>query len=152
MDKLTRHFKFQNQTFDKCDLEPNPIKEIRLMAGLTVAEIAVKMGISEKRIINYEKNKNWPIWYYNFLRVIGGDLSIFGTKWQNYRIHGQKQNKLITPYDIELEPIELIPRYNQISREHLRENMKLRQENTELKKRLANRNKSNIIELSRYRN
>lgn len=88
---------FNNVTFDKIMLNANPYKDLRELIGLSRESLALKLGISAHSIRRYETTNKPPLWYYLLLRVLAGDLSIFGARWVNCSI-GQ-YSQLFTPFD-----------------------------------------------------
>ncbi|MBE0470973.1 MAG: helix-turn-helix domain-containing protein [Methyloprofundus sp.] len=78
-------------------LNENPYKDLREHTGLSREQLAKRLGISPDSIRRYETTNKPPLWYYLLLRVLAGDLSIFGARWVNCSI-GQHA-KLFTPFD-----------------------------------------------------
>lgn len=89
---------FENAYFDKLMLSARPYTALRELIGLSREALAKKFDISAHSIRRYETTNKPPLWYYFLLRLAAGDLSFYGSRWDNCHIDVFSA-RLVTPYD-----------------------------------------------------
>lgn len=102
---------FQHHFIDWLCID-TPYKNLRTELKLERTGLAKLLDISPHSIRRYETENKAPKIYYMMLRVLCGDLSIYGARWADCRIETHTR-KLKNPYsDIPLYPVELNAMYN----------------------------------------
>ena len=103
--------KFQHQFIDWLCID-KPYLNLRTELKLDRPGLAKILDISPHSIRRYETENNAPTWYLILLRVLCGDLSIYGARWADCRIQTHNR-KLKTPFTANpLYPVELNAMYN----------------------------------------
>lgn len=132
-------YTLNNEFFDKLKYSEyhNYLKSLRQFGtGLTRDQLANLTGLSVHTLRRYEsqwKSTKIPQWYELLLRLISGDLSYFGSHWQNVRIypHNQRISLPEAKYKAFL-PMELNQRYNRMIQQVNLEKTELRAMNKQL--------------------
>lgn len=127
--------KFQHHFLDWLCID-KPYLNLRNELKLDRPGLAKILDISPHSIRRYETENNAPTWYLMLLRVLCGDLSIYGARWIDCRIEIHTR-KLKNPYsDTPLYPVELNAMYNRHAHNARTETAKERQRADRLEKEL----------------
>lgn len=103
--------KFQHHFIDWLCID-KPYINLRIELQLSRPALAKILDISPHSIRRYETENKAPTWYLILLRVLCGDLSIYGARWADCRIEPHTR-KLKNPYSqYPLYPVELNAMYN----------------------------------------
>lgn len=103
--------KFHHQYIDWLCID-KPYLNLRTELQLDRPGLAKLLDISHHSIRRYETENKAPQWYYMILRVLCGDLSIYGARWIDCRIQ-LHDRKLKNPFsENPLYPVELNAMYN----------------------------------------
>jgi len=108
--------KFENSFLDSLiSQNENVYRDLRRCANLSRKEMAELAGVSEGSIRRYEshwKSSNPPKWYYLLLRLVNGDLSFFGGKWNGCIIQHHDRKFRTHFVHNPMEPREMFTQYN----------------------------------------
>lgn len=104
---------FQNYFIDWLCID-RPYKNLRNELQLNRPQLAKILKISPHSIRRYETDNNAPHWYLMILRVLCGDLSLYGYDWIDCRIqaHDKKLRSPLTNNPISIKELDM--RYNAI--------------------------------------
>lgn len=103
--------KLQNEFLDWLCLD-YPYKNLRIESNQSREQIAAIMQISPHSIRRYETENKAPYWYYLLLRMLCGDLSIYGARWVDCRIQPHDRKLKAPELKQPLYPVELNAMYN----------------------------------------
>lgn len=103
--------KFHHQYFDWLCLG-NPYKNLRTELKLDRKQLGEVLGISNHSIRRYETENKAPQWYLMLLRVLCGDLSIYGARWTDSRIQLHDRRLKAPEIQNPLYPVELNTMFN----------------------------------------
>jgi transcriptional regulator with XRE-family HTH domain len=103
--------KFQHSFIDWLCIDA-PFLNLRTELQLDRPQLAKLLDISPHSIRRYETENKAPKWYYMLLRVLCGDLSIFGACWDDCRIQPHDRKLKAPEIDQPVLPVELNAMYN----------------------------------------
>jgi DNA-binding XRE family transcriptional regulator len=127
----------------------NPYKNLRNELKLSRLELGKLLDTSPHTIRRYETENKAPKIYLIMLRVLCGDLSIYGARWADCRIQPHDR-KLKNPYSqTPLYPVELNAMYNNHAHNARTETAKERIRADKLEKELEAVKKLNIELIAR---
>ncbi|GKT12935.1 MAG: hypothetical protein ISEC1_P1927 [Thiomicrorhabdus sp.] len=103
--------KFQHYFIDWLCIDA-PFINLRAELKLDRPQLAKLLDISPHSIRRYETENKAPKWYYMLLRVLCGDLSIFGACWADCRIQPHDRKLKAPEIDKPVLPVEMNVMYN----------------------------------------
>lgn len=144
---------FKNYFLDKVTVGvDNVYSPLRRTANLSRNDVAELLKISPRTIERYEREGKAPHWYFLMLRLLNGDLSFYGKRWQNCTIQ-HHDRKLKTDFStIPIEPFQMNKDYNRAALDARREARQERNRANELSLRVEALEKLNSELLVKHEN
>lgn len=124
---------FCNEFLDWLSID-NQFKNLREQACLSREDLAGLLNISKHSIRRYEDENKAPHWYFLLLRLINGDLSFYGARWDNVTIQLHDRKLKAPELSNPLYPVEFNAMYNRPAHALRKELEALELENRRLKR------------------